>query len=199
MTDSSQSSTENLYARIVDDILPVLDEGGIILYPTDTIWGVGCDAFHHQAVDRIFQLKNRPGNKKLICLVSSIEMLKQYVPKIHPRLETLLFHHERPLTIIYDRPVNLPRHLLSDDGSIGIRIARDSFCQLLIERYKKPLIATSANISDRHFPNNYGEISTEIIKGVDKVIKLKQLDCTVTGPSVIAKIAENGDLTFLRT
>ncbi len=183
----------------LDPVIETLEKGGIILYPTDTIWGIGCDATNAKAIDRIFSLKKRDRSKPFILLVSSIEMLKKHVAFVHPRVETLLLYHERPLTIIYDKAINLPENAVGPGGSVGIRILKDDFCKQLIERLGKPIVSSSANISDEPFPNHFGEISSAVIVGADYVVKHRQLDKEMGAPSVVARMGEDGELEFLRS
>jgi len=184
----------------LEPILSTLESGGLILYPTDTIWGIGCDATNAEAVERVYALKKRDRNKPMIVLVASIEMLKKYVRHVHPRLETLLLYHVRPLTIIYKNAMNLPKNVTAPDSSIAIRIPQDKFCQALIEAFGKPLIATSANLSGEPYPANFGEISSAIIQEVDRVVKYRQGEKGLGEPSVIAKLSDpvKGELVFLR-
>ncbi len=182
----------------LEPILSCLENGGTILYPTDTIWGIGCDATNEAAVDKVYNIKNRDYSKPFVILVSSIDMLKQYVERIHPRIETLLLFHERPLTIIYEKAINLAQNAVGRDGSVGIRIAKDKFCKQLIENFGKPLVSTSANLSEEPFPEHFGEISSSVLIHVDHVVKYRQMDKNMNEPSVIAKIDENEELVFLR-
>ena len=183
----------------ISEIVRLLEGGGIICYPTDTIWGIGCDATNEAAVARISALKGRAPDKGYVLLVSSIEMLKRYVPKIHPRLETLLSFHQRPLTIVYERGVaGLPAAAKAPDGSAAIRVAQDEFCQQLIEAFGKPLISTSANKSGEPFPPTFGAISSEILGGVDYVVKYRQDDKEPGEPSSIAKLDRHHELDFIR-
>ncbi len=182
----------------LEPILAYLETGGTILYPTDTIWGIGCDATNEDAIDKVISLKQRDPSNPFVILVSSIEMLKKYVTWTHPRLETLLQYHERPLTIIYENAINLAKNATSMDGSVAIRIPKDPFCQQLIENFGKPLVSTSANISNAPYPNHFGEISSAVIIGVDHVVKYRQLDKNMNEPSVICKLDENEELFFLR-
>lgn len=183
----------------LEKIKSVLEEGGLILYPTDTIWGIGCDATNPVAVQRIFNLKQRPTSKPFVLLVDSIEMLKEYVEQVHPRIETLLLHHVQPLTVVYEKGKNLPNLSMAADGSVAIRVVVDAFCKELIGQFGKPLIASSANISDRPFPANFGGISSDVITGVDYVVKWKQGEKKLSQPSVIARLSERGEMDFLRT
>lgn len=183
------------------DVMPAvttLQEGGVILLPTDTIWGIGCDATNEKAVKKVFQLKNRPLNKPLVMLVADVEMLKDYIEHLHPRLETLLLFHKRPLTIIYENGRNLPNLCLGQDRSVAIRIPHDDYCQEIISTLGKPLVATSANISDAPFPQFFGEISSEIISGVDYVAQHRRWDKSPAEPSVIARLNERDELDFIR-
>jgi len=179
-------------------VLPILESSGLILYPTDTIWGIGCDATDAQAVDRIFELKQRDRSKPFVLLVSDVEMLKEYVLNMHPRLQTLLQYHKRPLTVIYENAKNLPANAIGADGSVAIRIVKDKFCRELIAAFGKPLVASSANISDEPFPQFFGEISSEVISGVDLVVDYRRWDKTPSEPSVIARLDDRDELQFLR-
>ena len=182
----------------IEEIKAILENNGIILYPTDTIWGLGCDATKQEAVEKINALKGRPADKSYVLLVNSVEMLKEYVPKVHPRLETLLSFHVRPLTIIYDKVKNLPDWLLADNGSVAIRVTQDPFCQFLIEQVGKPIVSTSANKSGEPFPPTFGAVSSDILQGVDYVVKHRQDDRTPSEPSVIAKLTKKAELDFIR-
>jgi L-threonylcarbamoyladenylate synthase len=182
----------------IEEIVAILQQGGLILYPTDTIWGIGCNALNVDSIDKIYRIKNRSKLKPLIVLVDGIQMLKRFVKDIHPRVETLLSFHAKPLTIIYDQPAGLPISLLGQSGSIAIRIIKDSFCQSIIKSLGCPLVSTSANISGAPFPNHFGEISSEIIQQMDYVVKYKQ-DIKESGsPSVVASYDKKGELIFIR-
>lgn len=182
----------------IEDISFVLKEGGLILYPTDTIWGIGCNACDAKAIKRIYKLKKRATSKNFVILVDSIEMLKKYVREVPPRIETLLYYHSRPLTMIFDDARNLPESLVASDNTIAIRIAQDQFCKELISDFGYPLVATSANISGQPFPANFGEISSDIIKGVDYIVKIRRHEKTQCQQSIIARIMEDGEMDFLR-
>ena len=182
----------------IEDITSILNRGGLILYPTDTIWGIGCNACDVKAIDRIYKLKQRATSKNFVILVDSIEMLKNYIREVPPRIETLLYYHTRPLTMVFNEPRNLPDSLIASDNTIAIRIAQDEFCKELIAAFGFPLVATSANISGQPYPANFGEISSDIIRGVDYIAKIRRHEKTMGEPSVIAKIMEDGELEFLR-
>ena len=182
----------------IDKTINTLHEGGTILFPTDTIWGIGCDATNAEAVKKIYQIKNRPSDKPLIILASSTTMVKEYVKQIHPKIETLLIYHQRPITVIYEKAKNLPEELISKDQSIAIRIPQDQFCRMLVEKFGKPLVATSANISNEPFPKSFGEIQSTILKRVDHIVPYRQNEEITSEPSVIIRMSQKGDLEFLR-
>ena len=182
------------------EVINILSNGGIILYPMDTIWGIGCDASNAQAVEKIYALKDRARNKPFVLLADSLDMVEQHVHHVHPRISTLLQHHVRPLTVVYEQAKNLPPSVAAQDGSVAIRIAQAGFCQDLIRAYGKPLVATSANISNQPFPKNFGSISSDVIQGVDYVVRNNlNLDAQDTEPSVIVRLSPKGELLFLRT
>lgn len=182
----------------ISEITQILLQGGIICYPTDTIWAIGCDATQEEAVARIAALKQQPAGSGFVLLVSSIPMLKQYAHKIHPRLETLLAHHTRPLTVVYDHNSGLPNAVKSADGSVAIRVAQDEFCRTLIESVGSPLVATSANIWSAPFPPTFGGVSSDILTAVDYVVKYRQDDKEPAEPSSIARLDRQLELEFLR-
>jgi L-threonylcarbamoyladenylate synthase len=174
----------------IADIVRTLALGGTILYPTDTIWGVGCDATNEDAVQKIYDLKQRNTGKGFVILVSDLQMLREYVRHVHPRMDTI--------TVIYDKSKHLPNNVTAPDGSIAVRVANDPFCRELISSFGKPLVATSANVSDKGFPHHFGEISSEIIERVDYVVKYRQSDKSKHEPSVIVRMSEGEELDFVR-
>ncbi len=181
------------------EILTTLRQGGVILYPTDTIWGIGCDATNEEAVNKISQIKGREPHKGYVLLVDSLEMLKKHVGEVHPRVETLLSYHTRPLTMIYAESFGVAANVLAPDGSVAIRIVQDAFCRELIAQLGHPMVSTSANKSGHPFPNHYGEISSDILEEIDFVVKFKQDNKERGEPSVIARFnPEQEELEFLR-
>ena len=180
-----------------ENIIDLLEQGKVILYPTDTIWGLGCDALNTDAIKKIYKIKKRELDKPFIVLVSSIEMLKDYIQDIHPRVETLLLYHKRPLTLIYPKGKNLPA-ILMKKKKIAIRIIKEPLIAKLIEKFGRPIVSTSANIAGTDFPKSYNEINKEIIEAVDYTFKYKQSDTHPGSPSVIATYNKNGKLKFLR-
>jgi L-threonylcarbamoyladenylate synthase len=189
----------NLYEEEAKHVIELLRNGKVILYPTDTIWGIGCLVSYPESVDRIFSIKKRPKSKSMILLVDSIAMLKKYIVSIHPRIETLMGYHNRPLTVIYPQAKNLDPSIVAEDGSIAIRVCEDPFCKMLIEGVQTPLISSSANIADQNSPSTFGEISSEIISSVDYVVRYRQNDNTPREPSVIIKYEPDGELIFVRS
>lgn len=178
--------------------LAYLLSGGIILYPTDTIWGIGGDATNSDAIKRIYLLKRREEKKSLIILVGDIDMLTQYVSAPSPILLSYLSSAQKPTTAIFKNAINLPERLVNEDGSIAIRIPKDDFCLRLIQQFQKPLVSTSANISGEKSPQNFVEVSEEIKNGVDYIVQHRQNDLSKSLPSSIIKLNENGEIEFIR-
>ena len=187
----------NNYNDELNNALTVLKKGGIILYPTDTVWGIGCDATNADAIDRIYALKQRSEAKALICLVSDFKMLNQYVEEVPEVAYDILKYASKPTTIVYDKPIRVAENLVGNDDTLGIRVTRDTFCQQLIKKLKRPLVSTSANISEKPSPQSFAEISEEILKGVDYVVNLQQSKKTAK-PSAIIKLSNDGKVEVLR-
>ncbi len=198
MLTFTKQSTYMAQNYLLEPIVNTLRTGGLILFPTDTIWGIGCDATNAEAVARLRQLRELPADKPLTLLTPTIESLKKFVAFVHPRVETLLQFHTRPLTIIYDQAVNLPDQAAATDGSIAFRIPKDDFCQELLEAFGMPIVATAACIGLAPHPNHFGEISSAVIEGIDFVVKYRQMDKEMSEPSVIARIGEDEELLFIR-
>lgn len=177
--------------------LEVLNKGGVILYPTDTVWGIGCDATNAAAVQRVYDLKKRTGNKSLICLVANTRMLERYVYEVPDAAYDLIEYSNRPTTIIYDAPMNIAPNLVADDNTLAIRVATDEFCQRLTAKLKRPLVSTSANFSNAPTPRSFAEIDNEILKGVDYSVNLHREKKNAT-PSVIIKLGNSGLVKIIR-
>ena len=178
--------------------LKVLLNGGVILYPTDTIWGLGCDATNRAAIKRVYEIKRRQDKHSMLILMNSIEQLGKYVTQIPGEAIKLIESFAHPVTIIYPSAQNLPQDILADDLSIGIRITEDPFCSELIGRFGKPLVSTSANLSGGKNPGNFSEIEDELIPEVDYVVRWRQNDNTRSVPSTIYKVNNKGGLIFIR-
>jgi len=175
----------------------ILVQGGLILYPTDTVWGIGCDATNSKAVAKIYALKNREETKSMICLVNNIKMLKQYVESIPQSAIELIQQAEKPTTIIYNNPKNLAKNLISNDNTLGVRIANNSFCNSLIDAFGKPIVSTSANISGQSTPQSFEKISEQILKGVDYIVNSHRKKKT-SKPSSIIKLGTDGKVIIIR-
>ncbi|MBN8677564.1 MAG: Sua5/YciO/YrdC/YwlC family protein [Chitinophagales bacterium] len=182
----------------ISDIAQLLKNGKIICYPTDTIWGIGCDPFYEPSVSRLNTIKGQAPANGYVLLVSNVEMLKKYVPKLHPRLETLLAHHTRPLTMVYPESSGLPAWVKAKNGSVAIRVASDEFCQTLIEAFGAPIISTAAAKIDQPYPPTFGAVSSEILVAVDYVVKYRQDDKEPAEPSPIARLDRYQELEFVR-
>jgi L-threonylcarbamoyladenylate synthase len=177
--------------------LDTLKKGKLLLYPTDTIWGIGCDATNFNAVKRLYQLKQREDSKTMICLVDSIKMLNQFIEEVPEAAYTILKYASNPTTIIYDRPIHVSENLIALDNSLAIRIVQSGFCNELVKRFKKPIVSTSANISGRATPKTYKEIETDILKGVDYIVNLNR-ESSAAAPSTVIKLRNNGEVKVIR-
>lgn len=178
--------------------MEVLRQGGTILYPTDTVWGIGCDATNEQAVNKVFAVKQRVGGKSLIVLVDSIETLKNYVEDIPEMAFDLMESITDPLTIIYPGARNLAPNVPARDGSVGIRIPNDPLCQQLVRALGKPLTSTSANLSGSPNPVSFSKISPEIRRAVDFIVPDYQARVRMARPSTIIRIGKDGTMEIIR-
>lgn len=182
----------------INQALETLKNGGLILYPTDTIWGIGCDATNPEAIEKVFALKGRDKSKSMLILLHNDNQLASYVKEIPEVAYELIEVTERPLTIIYSGAKNLASNALAEDGSIGIRIADHPFCQQLLQRFRKPIISTSANISGEPSALTFDAISETIKGGVDYIVEYGQKDHQKGKPSMIMKLEPSGKFDFLR-
>ncbi len=178
--------------------LKTLKTGGIILYPTDTVWGIGCDATDAKAVERIFQLKKRPDEKAMIVLVAEERDVLKYVANTDLRVFDYLQQNTKPVTVVYEGAIGFADNLVGKDGSIAIRICKDSFCKHLIKRFRKPIVSTSANISGQPTARFFSDIDDEIKNAVDYVVKYRQDDKTISTPSSVIKWNKDATVTILR-
>lgn len=177
--------------------LEILKNGGTILYPTDTIWGIGCDATNVEAINKIFEIKKREKNKSMIILVENERRLQDLVdvPEMAWQIIDL---SEKPVTIVYENPRNLPKEILAEDGSIGIRLVKDDFCKKLISKLNKPLVSTSANFSKDKSPLKFSDISQELIDAVDYVVEENREKISKYSGSSVIKIWNDGRVKVLR-
>jgi len=183
----------------VEKAVAVMKAGGIILYPTDTIWGIGCDGSNEAAVQNVLKLKGRVSDKGLILLLDSPGRLQSFVKEVPSNAWDLIEFTEKPLTIVYETPNHLAPSVLAADGSVGIRITRDVFCQRLVERLRKPIVSTSANSSGNPFPACFSDIEPAILQGVDYVVNLRRNERTELKPSTVVRMKTNGQIEFLRS
>ena len=185
---------QNMYHEAIQ----TLKSGGVLLYPSDTIWGLGCDVRNDQAIDKILELKNRPASKGLIVLISKIEQLSEYVEQVPDLAWDLVEFAEDPLTIIYPKGKNVSPSLLGPDGSIAIRLVKDEFCKGLIYRYQRAIVSTSANLSGEPSPLNFAGIALSIIDGVDYVLKNPAGEGAAKKASKIVQLGLHGDYKLIR-
>jgi len=178
--------------------LEVLQKGGVILYPTDTIWGIGCDACNEAAVKRIYGIKNRVDSKSMLVLMENAALIDRYVSEVPEIAFDLMELAVKPLTIIFDGARGLAGNLIAEDGSIGIRITSEAFSAELIRRFKRPIVSTSANISGSPSPACFDEIDQQIIDNVDYVVKYRQDDNQKAVPSSIIKLGRGGEVKVIR-
>ncbi len=181
----------------INKAIATLENGGLILYPTDTVWGIGCDATNEVAVEKVYRLKQRQDSKALVCLVANDAMLERHVERVPEVAYDILDLATKPTTIIYDNPVALAKNSIAHDNTMAIRVASDKFCQYLINKFKKPIISTSANIAGELTPKSFGEISDVILKGVDYIVNL-QHDKKNAAPSSIIKLSNDGTVKVIR-
>ena len=182
----------------IDKTVDALKQGKVILYPTDTIWGLGCDPTNKSAVLKLLEVKKRSKEKGIITLISDINQLIQYVDKIPDVAWDIVEFAEKPLTVVYQKGKSVDDLILNADGSIAVRLVKDEFCQKLIRKFGKGLASTSANISSDKSPDNYSDISKEIIDGVDFVVDLYQERKEKQQASTIIKLDNDGTIKFLR-
>jgi L-threonylcarbamoyladenylate synthase len=186
------------FEKDIEPCLEVLKNGGLILYPTDTIWGIGCDATNAEAISKVYALKKRIDSKAMIVLVADQRDVLKYVAGPDPHVFDYLAKTDRPTTVVYEGAIGLPDNLTGADGSIAIRICRDEFCRHLLKRFRKPIVSTSANFSGENPPKNFSAVSAGIRNDVDYVVKYRQDDETISQPSSVIRWNKDGSATILR-
>ena len=179
--------------------MKVLTEGGVILYPTDTVWGLGCDALDELAVEKVFTVKQRPKEKSMIVLLAEARDILQYVAAPHPDIIAIVESFEQPTTVVYENGLGFADNVVSKDGSIAIRVTTDPFCKALIKRFRKPIVSTSANISGRPTPAIFSMVEQEIISGADYTVQHRQDDTSIRSSSRLVRINDDGTLDILRS
>lgn len=185
------------FEKDIQSCLAVLKNGGTILYPTDTVWGIGCDATNVEAVEKIYQVKKRPDEKAMIVLVAEERDVLKYAANPDLAVFDFLQQHPKPTTVVYDGAIGLADNLIAKDGSIAIRICNDPFCKHLIKRFRKPIVSTSANISGQPVAKLFSEIVPEIRAAVDYIVEYRRDDKTIAAPSSVVRW-NNGAVTILR-
>jgi L-threonylcarbamoyladenylate synthase len=193
VNDNTIWETEDLMQAV-----EVLRGGGVILYPTDTIWGIGCDATNTEAVEKVYRIKERPVGKSMLILVSDIEMAEAYTQDTPDLIWEVMEEALNPLTLIFPHARNLAANLPAGDGSIGIRLPKDPFCQELIRQFGKPVVSSSANQSSKIPPQFYIDISAELIELVDYVVRWRQDDLQPGVPSTVVKLSKDGEMEMIR-
>jgi len=181
----------------VNQCFDILSKGGLILYPTDTVWGIGCDATNVEAVEKIYALKRRSNTKTMICLVANDFMLEQHVKKVPELAYDIIDLSTKPTTIVYESPKGIANNLIAKDNTLAIRVATDQFCQFLIKKFKKPIVSTSANTAGQPTPTSFKEIPDEILKGVDYIVNLDR-DKIKSTPSSIIMLGNDGIVKVIR-
>lgn len=182
----------------IERCLDVLEQGGTILYPTDTIWGIGCDATNAAAVEKVFTIKERPGNKSMIILVPDEKDLLRYVANPDPHIIDFLKETTKPTTVIYPNAIGIADNLIHEDGTIAIRVVQEKFCRHLLRRFRKPIVSTSANLSGDPAPKKFSEILNHIRTSVDYVVNYRQDDETEAESSALVRFGNNGEVVYLR-
>jgi L-threonylcarbamoyladenylate synthase len=188
----------NTFSSDIEKCLSTLTAGGTVIYPTDTIWGIGCDPTAESAVEKIYRIKKRNPEQSMLILASDIQMVLNYVSHIPEKAAALMTKSSEPVTLIYPNAKNLAGNLIARDGSIGIRIPADEFCLDLIRQFRKPIVSTSANFSGEPFPANFSEIDPELLEAADYVVKWRQEEKRTSLPSFIYKIEPGGEILTIR-
>ena len=178
--------------------IEVLREGGIILYPTDTIWGIGCDATNEEAVEKLYAIKHRDKSKSMLILLDNPGKMQAYIQDVPDIAWDLFDLADKPLTIIFENAKNLAPNLINSDGTIGIRITNEDFSRNLCMRFRKPIVSTSANIAGQDAPQNFNDIDPEIIDMVDYVVEYRQDEMYKQTPSSIIKLGSSGEIDIIR-
>jgi L-threonylcarbamoyladenylate synthase len=197
-SENEQQKNNSLLKGDISNCLKVLQEGGVILYPTDTVWGLGCDATNAKAVEKLYQLKKRSDAKSMLVLVDCAGRIQNYIAEMPDIAWDLIEVSNKPLTIIYPNAKNLAHNLLAEDKSVGIRVTNESFSHQLCARFRKPIVSTSANISGQPTPLFFEEVSDEIKTACDYVVQFRQTDKEKKEPSNIIKLNADGSIQIIR-
>ena len=181
----------------IENTIKVLASGGTLIYPTDTIWGIGCDATNEKAVAKVFDLKQRSESKSLIILVDSISMLQRYIPNIPDEITRFLNKTKKPTTVIYNHPNGLAGNVVAADNTVAIRIVQNEFCKALIKEFGKPIVSTSANFSNQPSATRFDEIDPLLLKQVDYIVNLPAVE-SKNAASQIIKVGDLGEIEYIR-
>ena len=181
----------------IKETLKIIQTGGAIVYPTDTIWGLGCDATNQAAVEKVYKIKNRSESKSLIILVDGMAMLEQYVDSVPEIILNFLKSAVKPTTVIYNHPKGLAANVIADDDSVAIRVVQNDFCKALIREFGKPIVSTSANFSGASSPSSFYEIDPLLLKQADYIVNLPAAEMKNTASQII-KVNDLGEIEFLR-
>lgn len=186
------------FEQDIKNCIKALEAGGVVLYPTDTVWGLGCDALDEQAIDKIFTVKKRPRDKSLIILLADARDILQYIAAPPPDIIDMIGRFTKPTTVIYNGALGFPDNLVHEDGSIAIRVTTDPFCKALIKRFQKPIVSTSANFSGEPTPATFDLINKELIASVDYTVQYRQDDRIPRQSSQLVRIDDEGNMEVLR-
>lgn len=197
--NKSANKTDNVTQKEdIQNAVDIMRRGGVILYPTDTIWGIGCDATNAEAVAKVFKMKQRDDSKAMICLVDSTVRLERYVRNVPEVAWQVMEYATKPTTVILDNAVNLAENLIAEDGSIAMRITSEPFSKELCYRFQKPVVSTSVNISGMEPARNFSDIAPEFLEMADYVCYSRRQEQKPHAPSCIIKIKQDGEITFIR-
>ncbi len=200
MTNSSKNSqSDNFNTGEIQKVIEILTQGGILLYPTDTIWGIGCLTTNETAIQKVRSLKKIPNEQGMVILVPDINWISKYVPQIPEIAYQLIDVAIDPLTIVYPQAKNLPESLLAPDGSVAIRITSDNFCRTLLSKLNAPLVSTSANIYGSPYPSTFSKIDKIIMEQVDYVVEYRQNERIIRRPSEIIKVGLHNEIKIIRS
>lgn len=197
-TNQITALTQHNFEIEIQNSLEILDRGGVILYPTDTVWGLGCNALNEAAIEKVYRIKDRPESKSMIILLHSFDDVIKYVTEVPLFVEDLIASIDKPVTVIYDHAKNLPKSIIAPDGTIAIRVVKDEFCQRLIQELGKPLISSSANITDEPTPLVFSQITSKIKNKVDYIVQLSHDQFHQSKASTIIRVFADGSYQMVR-
>lgn len=198
LNEANQAKTMSPYEIDIKNSISCMQQHGVILYPTDTIWGLGCDVMDIEAIRKIYEIKKRDEHKSFVLLMTDVKQLNQFIASPLPDIDSILEQFEQPTTIIYPDAINLPNELIGPNQTIAVRITKDPFCRSLIKRLRRPIVSTSANLSGQQSPLFFERIDEEIKQKTDYIVKWRQEDTTPSQASSIYKLNKDGSLDKIR-